>query len=62
MGTLPLNLCNTETESSQIEAKRAPSESNEPANSNEDASLPPDNFVVSDTDTDSEGEGKEHCA
>ena len=56
VGTLPLNLHKTETESSQIKAKRAPCESNEPANWNEDASLPPDDFVVSDANTDSEGE------
>ena len=47
-GTLPLNLYETETVlkpvnlNSLIGVERVPSESDEPPNSNEDASLPPD--------------------
>ena len=47
-GTLPLNLYETETIlkpvnlNSQIGVERVPTESDEPPNSNEDASLPPD--------------------
>ena len=47
-GTLPLNLYETETVlkpvnlNSLIRVERVPSESDEPPNSNEDASLPPD--------------------
>ena len=69
-GTLPLNLYETETVlkpvnlNSLIGVERVPSESDEPPNSNEDASLPPespnnervDSFSASDSDSDSEEE------
>ena len=69
-GTLPLNLYETETVlkpvnlNSLISVERVPSESDEPPNSNEDSSLPPeslnnervDSFSASDSDSDSEEE------
>ena len=69
-GTLPLNLYETETVlkpvnlNSLIGVERVPSESDEPPNSNEDASLPPESpnnervesFSASDSDSDSEEE------
>ena len=69
-GTLPLNLYETETVlkpvnlNSLIGVERVPSESDEPPNSNEDASLSPespnnewvDSFSASDSDSDSEEE------
>ena len=69
-GTLPLNLYEAETVlkpvnlNSLIGVERVPSKSDEPPNSNEDASLPPespsneqvDSFSASDSDTDSEEE------
>ena len=70
VGTSPLNLYETETVlkpvnlNSQIGVERVPSESDEPPNSNEDASLPPESpnnervdiFSASDSDSDSEEE------
>ena len=67
-GTLPLNLYETETVlkpvnlNSLIGVERVPSESDEPPNSNEDASLPPespnnervDSFSASDSDSEEE--------
>ena len=67
-GTLPLNLYETETVlkpvKSLIGVERVPSESDEPPNSNEDDSLPPESpnnewvnsFSASDSDGDSEEE------
>ena len=67
-GTLPLNLYETETVlkpvKSLIGVERVPSESDEPSNSNEDDSLPPESpnnewvnsFSASDSDGDSEEE------
>ena len=68
VGTLPLNLYETETVlkpvNSLIGVERVPSENDEPPNSNEDASLPPESpnnewvnsFSASDSDSDSEEE------
>ena len=72
-GTLPLNLYETETVlkpvnlNSMIGVERVPSESDEPPNSNEDASLPPespnnerlDSFSASDSDSDSDSDSEE---
>ena len=70
-GTLPLNLYETETVLKPVDlnslkgVERIPNESNEPANSNEDASLPPeslnneqvDSFSSSDSNPEEEVEG-----